>query len=293
MSNRNRKATQEISSRIGMCLLGAAAFLLPAATAADSKPLPEVIRGIPGTPASNTLQLAYQASFPNGSFGSSVDKLNIGPMVPGDTGIPGTSPITTPLPGEMLVSIHRPVDLSPDVIPAESIWATPVEFGPGSVFRARATFVAPVGPLPGGGFAMGLIAKVGDEDDIQTEPKIGVTVNVRPGFLVRFGASFGNAEPARVVLPDDVKNAIFSTTDPVPFTIELTVDRAVSPAKATGKLTVGDQVFSVPFVLSEFLADSGPVVTTIGPGIAVNSNGPGQTASVHIRDFRIYAKVGG
>jgi hypothetical protein len=31
----------------------------------------------------------------------------------------------------------------------------------------------------------------------------------------------------------------------------------------------------------------------VGPGIAVNSNAPGQTASVHIRDFRIYANTGG
>jgi hypothetical protein len=25
----------------------------------------------------------------------------------------------------------------------------------------------------------------------------------------------------------------------------------------------------------------------------VNSNGPGQTASVHVRDFRIYTNIGG
>jgi hypothetical protein len=31
----------------------------------------------------------------------------------------------------------------------------------------------------------------------------------------------------------------------------------------------------------------------VGPGIAVNSNAPGGTASVHISEFRIYTKVGG
>jgi hypothetical protein len=94
-----------------------------------------------------------------------------------------------------------------------------------------------------------------------------------------------------VVLPDAVKDAIFSTTDPQPFTIELTVDR--TNGKATAKLMVIDQVFSVPFDLSDFLADGGPVITAMGAGIAVNANGPGQTASVHVRDFRIYANVGG
>jgi hypothetical protein len=30
----------------------------------------------------------------------------------------------------------------------------------------------------------------------------------------------------------------------------------------------------------------------VGPGVAVNANAPGQTASVQVRDFRIYANVG-
>jgi hypothetical protein len=54
-----------------------------------------------------------------------------------------------------------------------------------------------------------------------------------------------------------------------------------------------DQVFTLHFTLADFLADGGPTITAVGPGIAVNSNGPGQTASVHVRDFRIYTNVGG
>jgi hypothetical protein len=57
-------------------------------------------------------------------------------------------------------------------------------------------------------------------------------------------------------------------------------------------LTVGNDMFSLPFVLSDFLPNGGPSITTMGAGIAVNSNGPGQTASVHLRDFRIYTYVG-
>ena len=113
-------------------------------------------------------------------------------------------------------------------------------------------------------------------------------MNVRPDFLVRFGVPFGSAEPARVVLPQAVKDAMFSQTDPQPFTIELTIDRKLG--KGTAKLMVIDQVFTLEFVLADFVADGGPTITAVGPGIAVNSNGPGQTASVRVREFRIYTK---
>ena len=88
-----------------------------------------------------------------------------------------------------------------------------------------------------------------------------------------------------------MKDAIFSTTDPQPFTIELTIDRKLGTG--TAKLMVIDQVFSLTFTLADFLADGGPTTTAVGPGIAVNSNGPGQTASVRVREFRIYTNVGG
>jgi hypothetical protein len=283
---------KKVFGRAGVCLLAGAVLTMSLPTAGDTKPV--VIRGIPSTAASNQLQLAYQASFPNGSLDPSLDKLNAGAMQPGDTGIANSNPTFSPLPGEFLVGITRPADLSPNLTPAASIWATPVNFGPGSVSRLRATYIAPVGPLQGGGFAFGLVAKIGGKDDLgDEESKIAVTVNVRPGFLVRFGAAFGNVEPARVVLPDAVKDAMFSTTDPQPFTIDLTIDRTHVPATATAKLTVIDQVFTVTFTLADFLADSGPTITAVGPGIAVNPFGPGQTASVHVRDFRIYANAGG
>lgn len=284
--------TRKVFACVGMCLLGTAVFMPPMATAADAEPgLPVVIRGIPDSPSSTELRLAYQASFPNGSLESSVDKLGVGPMQPGDTLIPDSNPTFEQRPGAIFISIHRPADLSPDLIPAMGLWATPVDFGPGSVSRISATYIAPVGPLPGGGFAIGINAKTGNKDDLTTDTRIAVTVNVRPDFLVRFGAAIGSVGPARVVLPQAVKDAIFSTTDPQPFTIELTIDR--KEGKGTAKLMVIDQVFTVPFVLSDFLANSGPTITAVGPGIAVNANAPGQTASVHVRDFRIYTNVGG
>ncbi len=289
MSNISR-LTHKLFIRAGVGLLGTAALLLPPAAPAGAQAgLPEVIRGIPSAaPQSAELRLAYQASFPNGSLDSSVDKLGIGAMLPGDTGIAGSSPTFEQRPGEIFLSITRPADLSADLTPAMGLWATPVDFGPGSVSRMSATFIAPTGPLPGGGFAIGMNAKTGNQEDRSTDTRIAVTVNVRPDFLVRFGVPFGSAEPARVVLPQAVKDAMFSTTDPQPFTIELTVDRVEGTGMA--KLIVLDQVFAVPFVLSEFLKNGGPDITSVGPGLAVNPNAPGETATVRVRDFRIYAR---
>jgi hypothetical protein len=283
--------TQKVFAHVGICLLGTAAFMPPLATSADAKAGPVVIRGIPSTaPASAELRLAYLVSFPNGSLEPSVDKLNAGAIQAGDTGISDSNPILEKRPGEIFVSISRPVGLNDEIIPAMGVWATPVDFGPGSVSRISATFIAPVGPIPGGGFAIGVNAKTGNKDDLATDTRMAATVNVRPGFVVRFGVPFGSVLPARVPVPDGLRDTMFSATDPQPFTIELTIDRKAG--KGLAKLIVIDQVLSVPFDLSDFLADSGPAITAVGPGIAVNPNAPGQTASVHVREFRIYTKVG-
>lgn len=291
MSRRTISATPGVIARTGICLLGTAAATLPLALTAEAKSdfKPIVIRGIPGTAPSAELRLAYQASFPNGSLESSVDKLDLGPMQPGDSGVAGSNPTFEPRPGELYVSITRPADLPPDVIPSAGPWATPVNFGPGSVSRIRATYIAPVGPIPGGGFAIGINAKTGGKDDLPTDTRIAVTVNVRPGFLVRFQVPFGAAQPTNVVLPQAAKDAMFSTTDPQPFTIELTMDRVAGKGRA--QLTVADQVFPLEFDLADFRAHGGPAITAVGPGIAVNANAPGKTASVRFRDFRIYANV--
>jgi hypothetical protein len=293
MSSRTIRVTRKALGRAGLLLVGTAAFILPLATATDAKPAfhPVIIRGT-GTQTSQ-LNLAYLASFPQGSLQPSVDKLNLGPMVPGDPLIPDSNPTLTPLNGEVVVSIHRPVGLSPDEIPSESIFAEPVNFGPGSVVRIKATFIAPVGPYATtGGFAIGLGARTGGKDDLSTETRVFATVNDRPNQLVRFQIPFGTNDSANTVLPQAVKDAIYSTTDPQPFTIELTIDRSSNPAKGTATLSVIDQVFTLNFTLADFLTDSGPVITAVGPGIAVNSNGPGQTASVHVREFRIYTNTG-
>jgi hypothetical protein len=137
---------------------------------------------------------------------------------------------------------------------------------------------------------MGLVARTGAKDDLASETKVATTVNVRPNQVVRLNVPFGSVETRNTPLPQAVKDAIFSTTDPQPFTLELTIDRKAGTG--TAKLMVIDQVFSLSFTLADFVANGGPTITAVGPGIAVNSNGPGQTASVHVRDFRIYTHIG-
>lgn len=278
--------------QVARCLIGSAALISAFAPPIDAKSgfNPVIIRGT-GRPDTGELRLAYQASFPNGSLQSSVDHLGAGAMQMGDTLIAGSNPTFERRPGELFVSIARPVALSPDLIVAESAWATGVAFGPGSVSRISVTCRAPVGPIPGGGFAIGLVAKTGGKDDLAEETRIAVTINVRPGFLVRLNVPFGSTEPTSTVLPPEVRDAIFSASDPEPFTLDLTVDRV--HGKGTAKLTVGSYVRSLDFTLADFLADKGPAITAMGAGIAVNSNGPGQTASVNLRDFRIYTNADG
>jgi hypothetical protein len=273
--------------RIAKCLIGTAFVLVLTAPSVAADGTPVVIRGT-GRPAPAELNLAYEATFPNGSLKPSLDKLNAGPMVPGDPLIPDSEPTVSAGQGDVVVSIHRPLDLSPDDIPSESLF-TPVDFGPGSIVRIKATFIAPVGPYATtGGFAIGLGGRTGGKDDLLTETRVFTTINVRPNQLVRLNVPFGAVETTNMVLPQDVKDAIFSTTDPQPFTLELTIDR--KQGKGTAKLMVIDQVFTLSFTLADFLADGGPVITDVGSGIAVNSNGPGQTASVHVREFRIYTE---
>jgi hypothetical protein len=283
------RMTHKAFVRAGIWLLGSAAFVLPLASSASAEPV--VIRGIPSASASTEPRLSYQASFGNGSLDSSVDLLGAGSMKLGDTLIANSNPTFATGPGSIILGITRPADLSPDLIVAQNVFATGLNFGPGSVIRLRATYIAPTGPIPGGGFAFGLVAKTGGKDDLPTEPRVITTINVRPGFVVRLNVPFGAVEATNMPLPADIRDMIFSTTDPQPFTLELTVDRR--DGTGASKLTVGDRVVGpLTFRLSEFLSDGGPTISAVGTGPAVNANGPGQTATVQVRDFRIYTNVG-
>jgi hypothetical protein len=156
-----------------------------------------------------------------------------------------------------------------------------VNFGPGTIFEARATFINPDGPHGSTDiWAIVVGAKTGDNDDLFTDTRVGVSLQVR-GTSLRFNSPGGGPGPD---LPQEVYDQIFSLTDPQPFTLELVVDRINGAGKVT--LRVGDRVFSRNVTFAAFPANSGPAITAVGPSLGIVS-APGQTASVQLREFRI------
>ena len=112
-------------------------------------------------------------------------------MEAGDTLIPKSNPTFVPLPGEIQhrhYAAGRPV-ARPHRRP--ELLATTAQFRSGNGLAHQDDVHGPVGPMPGGGFAIGIVAKTGGKDDLATETRIAVTVNVRPGFLVRLNVPFG------------------------------------------------------------------------------------------------------
>jgi hypothetical protein len=232
------------------------------------------------------LQLVYQAAFPNGSLQASVDHLRIGPMVTGDSQVANSNPTYTRLPGELLMAITHPVGLPIPMVASAGIFSTPVNFGPGSVFRLSATFRAPVGPLAISGWAIGLSARTGNADDLASATRVTAVLRTAPGGVLRLNIPFGSTLPTFVVLPTAIRDEIFSAVAPKPFTLDLSINRITGMGGAT--LTVDNDVFPLTFALSDFRANGGPIITAVGASIA-NAGAPGQTVSVHVRDFRIYA----
>jgi hypothetical protein len=160
-----------------------------------------------------------------------------------------------------------------------------VHFDVGSRFKLRATYIAPVGPQGTVQWAVGLNAKTGDEDDLPNDTRLAATLQSR-GSVARLGVNGLATPPNLPFLPQDIFDAIYSPTDPQPFTLELEVDRITGAG--TASLKVGDTVVSHDFQTSAFQEDSGPAITSVGPSIAI-VNAPGQSATVRVRDFEIYA----
>ena len=175
-------------------------------------------------------------------------------MEAGDTLIPGSNPTLVPLPGEIQIGITRPVDLSPDLIVAQNALATTAQFRSGTVSRIRATFSAPVGPIPGGGFAIGIVAKTGGKDDLADETRIFVTVNVRPGFLVRLKVPFGAVDTTNTTLSPEIKDRS-SRPHPQPFTLEMTVDRVHGTGNRSSPSATRSSPFPSSFRTSSRIAD--------------------------------------
>jgi hypothetical protein len=73
---------------------------------------------------SKNLELAYLASFPNGSLEPSVDKLGLGPMKIGHTDVSGIDPTATPQNGSFLLGVTNPSVSYPEIY--SGLFVTPV-----------------------------------------------------------------------------------------------------------------------------------------------------------------------
>ena len=233
------------------------------------------------------LQLVYHATFANGSLDSAVDPLRIGELKFGDSGQFANNPSWTPSKGEFLVGVSRPPNASgAGSTSVAGIYATPVDFDVGSIVALRATFVAPVGPHDATDvWAVAVIVRPGGLDPLVDAPVAAATLQVR-GSGVRLNAP--GAAPGSVGLPNvpqEVYDAIFNPTDPEPFTLELLIDR--KDGRGEAHLKVGDAVYTRTYDLAVFRADSGPKIMNVGANVAI-ATGPGKTASVRMRDFKIY-----
>jgi hypothetical protein len=229
-------------------------------------------------------QPVYLANFGHGSLDSSIDDLGSGPINPGNTGQADINATWGVGNGTIILGVTRPLSATAGVAVASGLFVTPVNFGTGSVFTARATFRAPTGPqLTGNQFAAVVAARTGNEDDLPGETRIAASLQVR-GTTARLNAVGAIPMAALPNVPQNVYDAIFDPVNPQPFTLELKVDRKAGVG--TASLKVGDYYSLSHNFISVFTANSGPTVEAIGATLAI-ANGPGQRATVEVMDLRI------
>lgn len=232
---------------------------------------------------SPNLQQVYHVTFGGGSLDSGVDPLQIGLLKAGDAQVSGSNPVASVSNGYTDLSVTRPSGASGIV--SSGLYATPIEFGPGSVFRVQATFEMPPGPSTGG-WASAVSARTGGVDDLAAEMRVVAGLSARPNGTARLNVPFGAQSSAFVDIPQDLYNDLFHSTHHQKYTIALLVDRRSGMGKAS--LFSNGSILSVDFVLSQFKATSGPVITAAGAAVA-NGSATGATVSVRVTDFRLFA----
>jgi hypothetical protein len=231
------------------------------------------------------LQLVYLANFADGGLRGSVDKLRVGTLDPGSSEVYGSNPLYSAGDGTVVLTVTRPTGYSGTPV-SSGLFATPVAFGPGSRVGLSATFIAPQGPHEAGDiWAATVGVRTGGVSDLGTEKRIAASLQVR-GHGVRLNVPGANPAANLADLPQDVYDAIFDPTNPKPVTLELLIDRVTGAGVAS--LKVQGFELSKEFQSPLFPTNAGPTITAIGPSIAIAS-GSGKSASIKVREFRIFA----
>ncbi len=234
---------------------------------------------------SDRLELGYLAGFTHGSLEPTLDRFDLGVLEQGHSQHSGNNPQWIPNGGDVVLKVTRPADLVGSVA-SVGVFATSLNFGPGTVFKASATFIRPKGPDGSTDvWAMVLGARTGDKEDLFEETRVAATLQVR-GTSLRFNAP-GSGSPGPDV--SEVYNEIFAADDPTPFTLELMVDRISGAGRVS--LIVGERVYSRAVSFPGFPIDTVPVITAVGPSVGIAA-GSGKTASVQLREFRMFLPSG-
>ena len=244
---------------------------------------------VPGTPA---LKLAYHAIFTGGTSSCFLDRIHTPPQAPqeGDGQVPGQTRTFTPTSRGLVIGLTAPKPIPPIAghapddtqTPSAGVFATGLNYGPGTFFSTRATFVAPRGLFDGAAWAVTLNARTGGSNDLGSEARLNVTLKFKKG-TASLNAYDGGTKANSTDIPKDVYTSIVSSLQP--FTMEMMVSRKTGRGAAV-LTTAGSAPVMLQFALTNFGKKSGPVVQAVGPAIATCCL-EAVPLSVELTDFQI------
>lgn len=242
----------------------------------------------------------YNATFSNGSLNPALDEKHIGPLQFGHSELNNPDPRCFFEDDELVQVVTLPQAATGVILSSVTagVFATPLPFRTQLPFALRGTYVAPLGPQDGQ-WAVGILARTGGVEDLSTNiTQVVATLQFNadaPG-TARLNIPLGRTSPTHAYFPPLIYGAIIGANpfegsleplSPVPFSLELVVDRNLARGSAT--LTVEGQEFSTDwFQLQDLIVNS--ELTAVGTVIA-NRSANGATVSVHVQSFEIWAAV--
>ena len=176
--------------------------------------------------------------------------------------------------------------LTNDPMPASvGLFRTGVNFGPGTIFRARATFRRPEGPLDKGAWSVGVTARDGGLDDRFDAKRVSATLRVRRGgAMLNVGAGFDPDDREDAIDIGDLYGAIFNGDQSQPFTLELYVDRTIGRGEVS-LIKDGTTRHRLGFKLNDDLKDT--LFTTLGATLT-DCCVPKAELSAELKEFQIW-----
>jgi len=175
-----------------------------------------------------------------------------------------------------------------------------LNLGKGTDFSVSATFRRPSTVYSEKNWAVGVVARTGDFQDLADLMRLQLTFRIlKSAAELRVQEQWG---------PDDVTQFKKLAARPVPaevykkivdgaqpFTLKLSIDRRSGSGTAT--MTSGGETFSVlsttdmtrTFTMAHFTKDGGEPLTVLGATLA-NPSAPGEERSVEVSDFEVWRR---